>query len=396
VIRVAFTLLGGHGWLGGHHYLVNLLSSLRTYQSEAVTPVLFVSAEVSEEALKDFRAIPGVDIIRSPHFSRSRRLPRLAQALLFGLDANAVELFRAARIDVVFEPAQFYGWRLPMPAIAWIPDFQDRHLPRMFSRAAHLQKWLGRWTWILSRRTFMLSSEDARADCERFYPATRGRTRVVRFAVPPAPRASDAERAEVIARYGLPEVFFFLPNQFWRHKNHLCVVRALRLLKQAGHECVVAATGNSADLRHRDHFDHLRREVDGGGLTQNFRTLGVVPYRHVQVLMQSAAALINPSYCEGWSTTVEEAKSSGTPLILSDLNVHREQAAGSALFFNPDAPEQLAAHLSQYQPADARQRELLAAQARAAALNRLAQFAQEFSAVLTECLHPLEQGISGQ
>jgi glycosyltransferase involved in cell wall biosynthesis len=46
--------------------------------------------------------------------------------------------------------------------------------------------------------------------------------------------------------------------------------------------------------------------------------------------MRASTALINPSLFEGWSTTVEEAKSTGTPMILSDLGVHREQAEGMA------------------------------------------------------------------
>lgn len=36
---------------------------------------------------------------------------------------------------------------------------------------------------------------------------------------------------------------------------------------------------------------------------------------------------VNPSFYEGWSTTVEEAKSIGVPLLLSDIPVHREHGA---------------------------------------------------------------------
>ena len=57
-------------------------------------------------------------------------------------------------------------------------------------------------------------------------------------------------------------------------------------------------------------------------------------------------ALINPSRFEGWSTTVEEAKSFGVPMILSDIDVHREQTGGVARYFGTDDPEALANHLS--------------------------------------------------
>jgi glycosyltransferase involved in cell wall biosynthesis len=56
-------------------------------------------------------------------------------------------------------------------------------------------------------------------------------------------------------------------------------------------------------------------------------------------------ALINPSRFEGWSTTVEEAKSFGVPLILSDIDVHREQTGGAARYFGIDDPGMLADQL---------------------------------------------------
>jgi glycosyltransferase involved in cell wall biosynthesis len=396
LIRVAFTLLGGAHWLGGRHYLLNLLRSVRTFEPDALAPVLFVGDDASPEDLTAFRAIDGVEIITSPHFAASRRTKRLMQAVLWGIDSHAARLFRSAGINVVFEPAQFYGWRLPIPALAWVPDFQDRHLRHMFSRRAHIQKWIGQWTQALSGRTFMLSSEDARRDCERFYPVVRGRTRVVRFAVPPPHEASPEEIVAVRSRYDLPEQFFFLPNQLWAHKNHICVVRALKILKDEGRDVVVAVTGNPHDMRHASHYNALMREVAGSGLERHFKMLGVVPYEHVLALMQSAAALLNPSRCEGWSTTVEEAKSSGAPLILSNIAVHQEQAAQAAQFFSPDSPSALAAILRNFRPLSATERGELSRQARTDASRRLAEFARTFCAAVAGTLGQGQSSLQAQ
>ena len=70
-----------------------------------------------------------------------------------------------------------------------------------------------------------------------------------------------------------------------------------------------------------------------------FRPLGVVPYRDMLGLMRHAVAVINPSLFEGWSTSVEEAKSMGKAVVLSDIPVHREQAPGRGLFFDPRDPD---------------------------------------------------------
>ena len=43
---------------------------------------------------------------------------------------------------------------------------------------------------------------------------------------------------------------------------------------------------------------------------------------------------------------MEEAKSFGVPMVLSDLEVHREQAVGNARYFGTDDPVALADHLA--------------------------------------------------
>jgi glycosyltransferase involved in cell wall biosynthesis len=58
--------------------------------------------------------------------------------------------------------------------------------------------------------------------------------------------------------------------------------------------------------------------------------------------MRVCTALINPSYFEGWSSTVEEARILNVPMLLSDIPVHREQMGNEATFFSPDNAEELA------------------------------------------------------
>ena len=66
--------------------------------------------------------------------------------------------------------------------------------------------------------------------------------------------------------------------------------------------------------------------------------------------MNASTALLNPSLYEGWSTTVEEARSAGVPMLLSDLTVHREQAGDRAAYFSGGDAEGLANLLQSYQP----------------------------------------------
>ena len=71
-------------------------------------------------------------------------------------------------------------------------------------------------------------------------------------------------------------------------------------------------------------------------LENNYKYLGLVPYLDVMSLIYHSLAIINPSYFEGWSSTVEQANAYKKTIILSKIKVHLEQNPDNAYFFNPN------------------------------------------------------------
>jgi glycosyltransferase involved in cell wall biosynthesis len=342
-VRVAFVAVPRDVWAGGNNYQRNLFVALSRYCPGKITPVLFAAPDHDAADLTRFAAIPGVEV-PPPEAAFGAGKAGLAAALLLGRDGAAAAAFGDQRIDVVLENARFFGWRLPYPAVAWFPDLQHLRLPHLFSRTERLRREIGFRVQIASGRTIMLSSYSADRDCDVFYPGARQRKSVVRFATEPPPDLLAADPRQIIAEHGLPQQYFYLPNQFWPHKNHALVLEALAILKQRGIDVVVTASGGA--FREEDYLARCLGEVRRRGLTQNFRYLGLVPLAHVFALLRAATALINPSRFEGWSTTVEEAKSFGVPMILSDIDVHREQVKDGALYFGTDDAKKLADHIA--------------------------------------------------
>jgi glycosyltransferase involved in cell wall biosynthesis len=122
----------------------------------------------------------------------------------------------------------------------------------------------------------------------------------------------------------------------------MLVIEALGILKRKGINLKVLATGKIEDYRDEGYFDRLMQRAKDLGVENNFKVLGVVSLKELRSLMLNSIALLNPSFFEGWSTTVEEAKALGVPLLLSDISVHREQcSAHSADFFNPNNSDEL-------------------------------------------------------
>ncbi|KJC56294.1 glycosyl transferase [Bradyrhizobium sp. LTSPM299] len=343
-MRIAFNYISRTLWAGGYNYQSNLFAALARFRPGEFAPVVFAGNGGDARELAELAAIPGVEIVRSDAFEGQ---PELAKALTLGLAREANATFRAARIDAVVESARFFGWRLPIPAIAWIPDLQHRSLPHLFPRAARWRREFGFRMQIAGRRTIMLSSESALDDFRTYYPRVKNDVSVVRFATQPQLAFLNADPAQVIAGYGLPQNYFYLPNQFYRHKNHQLVVDALAILKDRGVDVVVCASGSTEDRREPGYYDQINADICKRGLETHFRHVGIIPFPHVYALLRAATAMVNPSRFEGWSSTVEEAKSFGVPMILSDIGVHREQTAGAARYFGVDDPVALADHLVQ-------------------------------------------------
>jgi len=326
------------------------MRAIGSYVADRLQPVLFVGSDVSDAELAPFRENPHVEIVRSDAFHRKSKMQRLATAMVTGIDRQTAQSFREHRVDVVFESATFFGRRLPLPVIAWLPDFQHRHLRDLFSTGEYWKREIGFRSQVSSGRLMMLSSNDARNDCERFYPASAGHTSVVHFSVPVDSSVLEQDPSATALEYDLPGQYFYLPNQFWKHKNHAVVIEALHQLRQRGIDRVVATTGKQGDPRHPQYYSELQAMVASRGLQRHFRFLGLVPRAHVFGLLRGCAALINPSLFEGWSTPVEEARSLGVPMLLSDLAVHKEQMGDMAKFFAPQSASQLALLLEQHPP----------------------------------------------
>lgn len=340
MIRVGFVIAFDSGWLGGINYFRNLLTAVYALPDRKIEPVILTGMDMPAER---FTGFPPVEVVRSRLFDRYS-LPWISRTVgyrSFGRDHLMERLLLKHRIKVLSHSAQL-GARTPIPTIGWIPDFQHRHIPEFFS-SEELARREREFIEILSCSRVIVSSFDAQNDLSTFYPNYTQHSRVLQFVPDVNSQTICPTLDETKEKYSICAPYFHLPNQFWLHKNHLAVINALRILKEGGERMTVLVTGNNSGYRKSDHYQSLLAHVEKCGVTEEFRMIGVVPYSDLIALMRYSVALINPSFFEGWSSTVEESKALGKRIILSDIPVHREQAPARGVYFNPYKPEELAA-----------------------------------------------------
>jgi glycosyltransferase involved in cell wall biosynthesis len=385
MIRVAFAFPEDPRWTGGVNYLHNLLFALKSVQSEDIEPIIFAGCHVDAKMLERFKGLARIECHTLFDPGSAVWKVRRIIARLTGTDYLVRRLFAAQNIHVASH-CTLAGKDHPFKTIAWIPDFQHLHLPDFFPNKERKLRDYKFLKLIKDSDLMVLSSHDAAGDYKEIAPQAIEKVRILHFVSQVDSGIYELDDLSVLCeKYSVPRKFFFLPNQFWSHKNHLTVVRALGLLKARQCDVHVVCSGNPLDLKSADSVHKLQKEIEQSGVSNQFQILGLIDYVDMLTLFRHAVSVINPSFFEGWSSTVEEAKSIGKNVILSDLPVHREQAPTKASYFDPYDHEALAEIMWQkWQSCDGGPDFELEETARKALPDRTRQFGETFRKIIYE------------
>lgn len=330
-LTIGIELIDDPAWMGGTLYLRNLAICLaRLPEGERPLVRLIGATDVISQFLRDWGHLP---IFEAP---KNTSLGKVARRLGWPSKADKP-------VDVVYPG---FGSQVPgAVTVRWIPDFQHRYLPHLFSadEIAARDRSIGE---IAERPgVVVLSSETAAADFRRFYPHHQAKPRVWHFCslldiTKPASHTT-------IEKYNLPEKYLYLPNQFWAHKNHITVLKALvRLRDEHGLIVPLVCTGAQLDRRNETHFSSLLQFIETQNLSCQVKLLGLLDRKDQVDVLRHATAVVQPSLFEGWSTVVEDVRATGRPIFLSNIPVHQEQNPEHCTYFDAESDHQLAKEIA--------------------------------------------------
>lgn len=135
--------------------------------------------------------------------------------------------------------------------------------------------------------------------------------------------------SSTLTRLGLTSKAYFLaPGTTQAHKNIKVVVEAARLVEKDGINIVLFGPATAADFASA-----------GFLLPSNVRVLGRVSDGEMRALIEGARALLFPSATEGFGLPPLEAMLLGTPAIVAPCGALPELVGDSALFADPNAPD---------------------------------------------------------
>jgi len=330
-LRIGLRVLSNPAWMGGVNYVRTWVRALHELP-EAERPVVYL-LHWDEAGLAIAQEQRGLVAGLAP-FS----------------EAGTLDL------DIVYPVTQIFEAPFDAPWAAWIPDWQCKHLPQMFD-ALELARRDLHYRFLATRAPFLvLSSQMAYDDTIRIVGKQVVPMAKLHFPALVEMRnqhSIEKELERTLTRLAVPRRFFLVCNQFWKHKNHLVVLRAL--VKLGDPSIAVVFTGDTSDHRSPDYFRSVQTFIEQHGLGASVYSLDRIARDDQLQLMRAAVAVIQPSQFEGWSAVVEEARALKRPLLLSRIPVHIEQAPPDAWFFDVEDAGTLATLLRDVwdQPASA-------------------------------------------
>lgn len=373
-------------WQGGLNYDRNLLRAVLQVPDRQIEPVLLTGTRrPNERALDNF---PSIQVLQTPLLDRhspgwvARKVSQQAVAR----DPMYQHFLREHDIHLLSH-SDALGRSSHIPSTPWIPDFQHMKMPHLFRPWERMYRNRNYRVQVRHSTMVIVSSYTALRDLELFDSDAAARSRVLHFVAQPNVTSRITPLEELERKYGIRPPYLHVPNQFWSHKNHGLIVDALHILKENGEPVTVVATGPTEDYRQPEYFGLLMEKSRSFGIEDLFKVLGLVPFEDLMGIMHHAVAMINPSRFEGWSTSVEEAKSLGKRMILSNIPVHLEQDPPEGIFVDPDNAPDLATAVRQVlREHDADRARTLMQEAERELPHRVRQFGEAYQSILLEAM----------
>ena len=347
-------------WGGGIDFLCFCISALTSVIPETIFLVLLPGKRTAWQTLRHLasplkrwvKVALGKSIFHGQPPSRED-LKRATSSVGASIDIvdyrNSVSGLASAMLqcdaEVLLFCAESLGVSFPLPWVGYIADLQHKRLPDWFS-----EKECGERDKIFNKvlmdaKVVIVNSRDVIRDIKEFYPQYTAELIALPFS-PPAKSELFSSPADTQRRatYKLPQHYFLISNQFTIHKSHETAFKALRLIRDAGHDVHIVCTGDMYDYRWPEHSKSLRVLIEDNGMSDYIRFLGYIPKDDQLAIMRGAVAVVQPTLFEGGpgGGAVYDAVSSGTPSIVSDIVVNLEIDLGVVRFFKAGSPKDLA------------------------------------------------------
>lgn len=327
--------IGTH-WIGGLYYIRNIIYSV--LQSRKIMDRYKILIVTTEDCADVFRVFePQCELYIH---QKKDKIGIQMEYLKILRRYKTAFLYNAKRVKPIF--------RLGVKPINWIADFQHVHYPEFFTRWERTRRDRRAMEIVKSGEPIVLSSQDAKNDFVKHFGGSEKQCTVVHFVSyieDEILKLTETFEDMTLKKLGLvPGEYIYIPNQFWKHKNHIVVFQAIKnLINEKNIEKIkFVFSGNINSYKNDCYQLSIQKILNSSDISERIVMVGFLKRSEQLAVMKNAIVMIQPSLFEGWSTVVEDAKVLDKVLLLSDIPIHHEQNYEKSHFFDPHNADQLA------------------------------------------------------
>ena len=253
-----------------------------------------------------------------------------------------------------------------LPSVYCPHDLQHLFFPENFNPGVHATREVSYRLFSTSANKVVVHTEATRRDVIDCYGLDEDKVVAIPHSsyISHVPELSREDTAALLARFGLTAGNFFLyPSNFWPHKNHRLILRAMaNIVKSGGRPPQVVFTGpKKATGVHRDTQKMIARFGQKYGLDAYITQTGFLEHTEIKAMYQKARGVLIPSKFEGFGIPVVDAFEAGVPVMVADASCLPEVMGDAGLVFDADRPAELAQKMLQLSKDDALHRRLVKA-----------------------------------
>jgi glycosyltransferase involved in cell wall biosynthesis len=146
---------------------------------------------------------------------------------------------------------------------------------------------------------------------------------------------------DVKQKYNLKTDYIFYPAQFWPHKNHIYILKALKILEEE-EKILLSAVFSGSDQGNLDYIKKMAKKMN---LENRVITPGFVNQKELNLLYSQSIALVMPTYFGPTNIPPLEAFKLKTPVLYSNLPGLKDQVGDAALLLDLNNPRSLVQNL---------------------------------------------------
>ena len=324
---------------GTYQYNLSILEAFRTFPTDQLDTVITYSSDLWKSYLQK-RNIFAVEINRTI-FSRlwfQTRTPFWFWRNTSKYFDTFSKSFVHQNCDLwVFPSQDIWSYSLPVPALGTIHDLMHRY-ERKFPESSSHKEYQSREQhysrMCKDAKGILVDSKIGKQQIIDSYHIPNGKVHILPFI---APKYIYRTTTNIHNNLNLPPKYLFYPAQFWEHKNHKALVRAMSLLitKLPDLKMVFVGSPNNG-------YNSLIKLIKKLGLQDVFTFLDQVPNEQMRELYTNAHALIMPTFFGPTNIPPLEAFVCGCPVAVSNIYGMPEQVGDAGLLFNPNSDTEIA------------------------------------------------------